>query len=249
MRNNLKISVITATFNCEATIQYCIDSVINQTHKNIEYIIIDGGSTDRTKEIIKSNISNISIFISEKDNGIYDALNKGIVLATGDVVGFLHADDFYSDNSVLVEIAARFSIPRVDAVYGDLYYVSKSDLKPVRKWISNQYSRSMLYWGWMPPHPTLYVRSACFKKIGLFNSNFKISADYLFILLLFSNSNFNPVYIPRLLVSMRVGGVSNNSFRNILQKSYEDYHSLRLSNVGGILTLFIKNIRKVFQFF
>ncbi|MEI7589915.1 MAG: glycosyltransferase family 2 protein [Deltaproteobacteria bacterium] len=248
--NKLKISVITAVFNAHATISDAIESVAEQTYKNVEHIVVDGASTDGTIETIETYRKRISVFISEPDNGIYDALNKGIAIASGDVIGFLHADDVYFDNEVLEKIATAFNDEMVDAVYGDLIYVRRDDLgATVRYWKSQKFSPTLLKKGWMPPHPTLYVRKKHYKRIGGFNTDYRVAADYFSILQLFLQKGFNAVYLPVVFVKMRWGGTSNKTLKNMLRKSYEDLLALRKTGVGGFGTLFWKNISKVGQFF
>ena len=188
--------------------------------------------------------------LSEPDEGIYDALNKGIALATGDVIGFLHADDFYANPDVLSAIADRFRDHSVDAVYGDLQYVSQLNPdKIIRHWHTRTFTERRLKRGWMPPHPTLYIRKPWYERIGGFDTRYRIAADYFFMLQLFSHSDFDACYIPDVLVKMRVGGASNRSVNNIIQKSREDFDALRRTGVGGINTLLAKNLRKLGQFF
>ncbi len=247
----MKISLITAVFNARSTIQDTIASIAAQTYHNTEHIIVDGGSTDGTLEVINAHRQSVALLISEPDQGIYDALNKGLALAKGDVVGFLNADDVYASPDVLAKIAATFSsLPTTDAVYGDLVYVNKDDVQRiVRYWQSRQFSQVLLKWGWMPPHPTLYVRRKHYQHIGGFDIRYRIAADYLSILRLFSQNGFNAVYLPEVLVKMRLGGVSNRQLKNILLKSQEDLLALRQTNVGGILSLLWKNLSKMGQFF
>jgi len=247
--SDLKISIITATFNSVETIDDCLSSVSSQTYLNREHIVIDGDSLDGTLEVLRSRNNAISVLISEPDKGIYDALNKGIMHITGDIVGFLHADDIYENENILSRIAEAFTDPTVSAVYGDLQYVQKEDLnKVVRRWNSSPFNVSQLAKGWMPPHPTLYVRSEWYKRLGGFDTNYKISADYYSILELFTQVGFKSKYIPEVFVKMRLGGVSNRSFKNIYLKSCEDMNALRRTGVGGIGTLFYKNFRKIIQF-
>lgn len=244
----MKISVITAVYNAKDTIVDAIESTLNQSYPNVETIIIDGGSTDGTKEILEKYRNSFSLFISEPDDGIYDALNKGIKYATGDVVGFLHADDLYENKRVLSCVAEAFSVPEIDGVYGDLVYVNKNEPdKVIRYWKSGNYSRSKLKHGWMPPHPTFYVRKSVFDQLGLYDTSFKISADYD-AMLRFLQSGIRCEYIPRVLVKMRVGGMSNRSFKNIITKMNEDYKAIRNNNVGGVGTLVLKNVSKIQQF-
>ena len=247
---NVKISIITATWNCIDTLPDCLLSIASQTYNNFEHIVIDGGSTDGTASFLKTQSKCFSKLISEPDKGIYEALNKGIAHATGDVIGFLHADDIFADKNTLELISNEFLDSRISGVYGDLQYVRKDDLnRLVRRWKSSPYDCKMLTRGWMPAHPTVYIRREWYSSIGNFDENYRISADYLSVLKLFSNVNFRSKYIPRVLVKMRVGGASNRSFRNIVMKSLEDYRALRSENIGGLKTLIFKNFRKLNQFF
>ena len=247
----MKISVITATRNCISTLPGTILSIESQTHNSIEAIWIDCLSTDGTLEYLKSKLkSQSSILISESDNGIYDALNKGLRLATGDIIGFLHSDDIYADRFCLSRIAKAFEDTQVDAVYGDLVYVNKYNVdSKVRYWRSKEFKNSLLKQGWMPPHPTLYVRRNIYENLGGFNTKFKISSDYDLVLRLFSNPSFKSKYLPHILVKMRTGGASNKSITNILKKSIEDMQVLKKHKVGGGFTLFLKNFSKIPQFF
>lgn len=244
----IKISIITVTYNSSQTILCTLASVRKQSHQNIEHIIIDGASSDGTLDIVKHNCQRVATIISEPDNGIYDALNKGISVATGDIIGFLHADDYFSSNDVVSKIANAFNDPSVQAVYGDLDYVTQNvEEKRFRHWRTGVFTSSRLKRGWMPPHPTLYVKSDIYKSIGGFDTKYRISADYDFILRLFSTPNLVTRYIPEVLVKMRTGGVSNRSLRNVIRKSREDLEALRSSKVGGIGSLFMKNLRKLTQ--
>lgn len=248
---SLKISVITVTWNCVDTVGHCLDSFTGQTHLNKEHVAIDGASRDGTVELLESRRNGLAVLVSEPDKGIYDALNKGIAQATGDVVGFLHADDVYASPDVLERVAELFAAdPTLCAVYGDLQYVKQADLSQVvRHWKSAAFSRRKLAWGWMPPHPTLYVRREWYERIGGFDSRYRIAADYFSILSLFSQPGFKAVYLPHVMVKMRLGGASNRSLRNLIRKSREDYDALRRSGVGGIGALAWKNVSKLGQFF
>lgn len=244
-----KISVITATFNAEKTVAFTLDSLFSQSHPFVESIVVDGCSSDSTREKIAPYLPKISVFVSEKDNGIYDALNKGIALSTGEVIGFLHSDDTFEDSEVLSEIAILFEDPEVDAVYGDLVYVnSDNPTNTVRYWRAGEFTSSSLKKGWMPPHPTLYVRRAAYEEFGKFNIKYRIAADYDSVLRFFSSRSFKSLYLPRILVRMRVGGVSNRSLKTILLKSREDMDIIRSNGIGGLATLALKNLRKIFQF-
>ena len=223
----MKLSIITITYNCEKTVLSCLDSMERQTYDNIEYIIIDGGSTDNTLKIINSYSKIINQFISEPDEGIYDALNKGLRIATGDVIGFLHADDIFASNMTLYNIMEVFMSSNADVVYGDIEILKNiDDIKPIRKWISKEFHPSLLGLGWMPPHTSLFVKSSLYLKFGNFDTSFFISGDYDFILRLFKNRQLKSYYIPEILVKMLHGGASTKNFRSFLLKFTED---LRLS--------------------
>ena len=245
-----KISIITITYNCEKTLLDTITSVNNQTAREfIEYIIVDGQSTDSTIQIIKDNEHLIDNWISEKDTGIYDAMNKGLNLATGEWVGFLHADDLFFDNTIIETIISQVNNSEYNCLYGNLNYVREEyPHQTVRYWKSQKFTKKLLKRGWMPPHPTVYLRKDHIDKLGLFNTNYKIAADYDYMLRVFSNADTKSLFLDQTLINMRLGGVSNNSINNIIQKSKEDYRALRLNNVGGFYALFVKNVSKVVQF-
>lgn len=245
----MKISVVTVAYRAENTIAAALDSVAGQTWANVEHVVIDGASPDRTLEVIRAQAGDGMVVVSEPDEGIYDALNKGFGLATGDVVGIVHADDILADDRVLERVAEAFEDPEVDAVYGDLDYVAKDNPdKIIRHWQAGAFSRARLRAGWMPPHPTLFLRRRVFETHGVFDTSFRIAADYDAILRYF-DAGIRSVYLPQVLVKMRVGGESNRSLRAILRKSTEDYRALRSNRVGGIATLIGKNVSKVPQFF
>jgi glycosyltransferase len=246
----LKISVVTATYNCSDTIDQALNSILSQSYPAVESIVIDGCSSDGTLSILDSYRPRLGVFVSEPDLGIYDALNKGIRLATGDVIGFLHGDDFFENENVLAKVATAFKNPKVEAIYGDLVYVQRDDLtKVVRHWRSGMYSKKSLLAGWMPPHPTFYARRSVYERLGGFNIKYHISADYDLMLRFLLTCQISALYIPSILVRMRNGGVSNRSLKMIFHKSLEDYDILRQNNVGGIIALIGKNIRKIKQFF
>ncbi len=248
----MKFTIITATYNCLRTLPNCLDSINSQTHTTYEHIVIDGNSSDGTKDFLGNFTDSKFIYISEPDEGIYDALNKGIHLATGDVIGFLHADDMYASKDILSKIAKAFEDPAVCAVYGDLEYVSSLNTnKVIRRWRSKPFAKRDLDWGWMPAHPTLYVRLDWYKLIGRFDISYKISADYYSILKLFSNEKFVTVYLPDVLITMRMGGASNKSLASILKKTKEDWRALRSCNFSvprALRALVWKNISKLHQF-
>lgn len=252
MGNNVTISIITATWNCAKTLPDCFASVARQTYTNREHVVVDGASTDETINIIKQHLDQIATFKSESDKGIYDALNKGIQMATGDVVGFLHADDLYASDDALTKIAKLFEDPTVCAVYGDLEYVNQRETsKVVRHWRSKSFDQRDLGWGWMPAHPTLYVKRDWYLKIGGFDINYSIAADYLSILKLFTQQDFKAEYIPDVLITMRLGGASNKSIKAIILKSIEDWRALRccgFSIVSALRAIVWKNLSKLSQF-
>jgi len=252
MKNKVKISVVTATWNSAHTLADCLASIKQQSYDNVEHVIIDGASTDGTIDLVNRHIGQITTFKSEKDEGIYDALNKGICLTTGDVVGFLHADDFYASKDVLSQVAKIFEDSAVCAVYGDLEYVSKGDIgKVIRRWRGKPFNRHELGWGWMPAHPTLYVRREWYLRIGDFDVNYRIAADYRSILKLFTLPGFKAVYIPEVLVTMRLGGSSNGSLAAIIRKTKEDWLALRSCGFPffiAIRAIVWKNLSKLEQF-
>jgi len=245
----MKISVITAVYNRCHTVQDALDSIASQSYRALEHVVVDGASTDGTKAILQRNRERIAVLVSEPDKGIYDALNKGIGLSTGEVVGFLHADDVFADENAISRIASVFEDPDVEAVYGDLQYVSNNDSsRTIRFWRAGDFTAARLAWGWMPPHPTLYVRRRVYERLGAFDTRYRIAADYDCILRFLGRGGVEPAYIPEVLVKMRVGGASNRSISNILEKSKEDYRALRSNGVGGLGALAWKNLSKLGQF-
>ncbi|PPD49808.1 MAG: glycosyl transferase [Methylobacter sp.] len=246
----MKISIITSVYNNQETIAKAISSVLSQTYPDIEYIIIDGGSTDGTVGVVKPYQDRLATFISEPDKGIYDGLNKGIKLATGDIIGFLHSDDLYEDNQVIEKVAQAFMDYGVDSVYGNLTYVDKNDpTRVIRYWQSGGFSLNKLRHGWMPPHPTFFVKRDVYERYGLFDTRFKIAADYDLILRFLGKQQISTHYIPSVLIKMRVGGASNKSWKNILRKSTEDLQAMKNNGIGGVFSLVIKNLSKLQQFF
>ena len=245
----MKISLITATFNSSLTVTDTLQSVAKQTHPDIEHIIIDGNSSDETLDIIKK-FPHVQKVVSEKDKGIYDAMNKGITLASGDIIGIINSDDYYANERVIEKIAAAFNDQSIDMVYGDMQYIDKNNSsKIIRNWKAGEYSASAFYYGWMPPHPTLFVRKKIYDQVGLFNITLKSSADYELMIRLFVKHQFNSRYLPELLVKMRAGGFSNASFANRLRANKEDHLAWKLNGLRpAILTRFLKPIRKIFQF-
>ncbi|RXJ46059.1 glycosyltransferase family 2 protein [Gelidibacter gilvus] len=249
----MKISIITATYNSAKTLEVCMDSVLQQSYKDIEYIIIDGSSKDDTLSLVKSKVekhSNI-IVVSEPDNGIYDALNKGIAKATGDIIGFVHSDDFLADQTVISQIAEAFESQAIDGIYGNLHYVQFDDTsKIVRNWVSQPFYPKLLNRGWMPAHPTLFLKREVYAKYGQFNLNYKIAADYDFILRVFKQEQHRFKFLPLTITKMRVGGASNRSLKNLYQKTKEDYNAAYINKIRFPLRVILsKNLSKIPQWF
>ncbi|ARD43583.1 glycosyltransferase family 2 protein [Colwellia sp. PAMC 21821] len=245
----MKVSIITATYNSAETISDTLQSLNAQSYKNIEYIIIDGASNDNTIDVINQECPRVTKIISEPDNGIYDALNKGILVATGDIVGFLHSDDLFAYPDAITDIVQQFELSGCDAIYGDLQYVSKNNTNNIiRLWKSGVYKESNIRSGWMPPHPTFYMKRSLYNKYGLFDLSFKIAADYDSLLRYLWTHKVTMSYLPKVLMKMRVGGASNRSLKNILQKTEEDIRALRCNNIHPLRAILWKNLSKVSQF-
>ena len=251
MHSNPKISIITVSFNSQSTIKHTIQSVASQDYQNKEYILIDGASTDWTLDIISFLKDKINYFVSEKDNGIYDAMNKGIKVATGEIIGILNSDDFYYNNEVLSKVANIFEETDCDCLYGDLVYVDKGDARNiVRYWKSGEFSKKKLRMGWMLPHPTFFVKKEIYEKYGLYNIKLKTAADYEMILRLLHNGSIKVEYLPEILIKMRIGGESNSSFINRLKGNYEDNLAWDMNNLRKPPFIrFLKPLRKIKQFF
>ncbi len=247
----MKISIITVTFNSDKTLEGTILSVINQTYNKIEYIIIDGGSTDNTLNIINKYKNNISYFISEKDRGLYDALNKGIEKATGEIIGFIHSDDFYVSNLIIEKYATEFFKSKSDAVYSNLYYVNAINTEDIiRKWQSGFYKPKSFYYGWMPPHPTFFVKKEIYTNYGDFNLKLKSAADYELMLRFILKNKIKISYLPEYTIKMRLGGKSNISLSNRFEANIEDREAWKINDLKPkFYTLFLKPIRKLIQFF
>ena len=248
--NNLFVSIITTVRNSEKTIVDALQSVNTQTYKNIEHILIDSVSTDKTLDLVNIYINKSSLVISEMDRGVYDGINKGILRSKGDIIGVLHSDDFYAYNEVIEDVVKEFNSKDINLLFADLEYVGRENHNKIfRRWNSGPYSSEKLALGWMPPHPTIFFKKSLVDDLGFFDLKFSISSDYDFILRYLLDPRVKVGYLPRVIIKMRVGGISNNSIANILKKSIEDYKILKRHNIGGLLTLFLKNIRKFTQFF
>ncbi len=211
----MKLSILTVCYNSAKTIQHTIDSVRSQEYEDIEYIVVDGASSDGTAEIIKANSSSIDRWISERDTGIYDAMNKAVSMATGDVVGILNSDDFYADETILSKVAEAFADPAIDVVFGDLEFVDPTDLtKVVRTYSAAHWYPQKLAWGFMPPHPTVFIRRKYYEQLGLFKTDYKISADYELLIRYLYVHKLRYTYLPLKMVVMRKGGASTRNWKS-----------------------------------
>ncbi len=247
----MKVTLITAVYNAENYIKDCVESVCNQTYPNIEYIIIDGASTDRTMEILRQYENQVQALVSEPDRGMYDALNKGISLATGDIVGILNADDMLASNKVIEQVV-RYLLKHdwADGVYGNLNYIdAKNPLKIIRRWISKPFKKKDLTLGWMPAHPTVYLRKEIFDQHGNYALNFGTAADYEFMVRLLYLKDVKLAYLNELLVGMRVGGMSNASLKFRWHSLLNDYRAMKKNSLPFPLrALFLKKVSKLSQF-
>ncbi len=247
--NNPKISIITVCYNSAKTIEDTLKSVANQTYNNIEYIVVDGLSKDNTLEIVSKYKNSISKIVSEKDNGLYDAINKGIKMSTGDVVGIINSDDVLADDHSIEKIARTFKENDCEATYADLIYTDESLSKIVRNWKSRHYKPGLFLSGWMPAHPTFYAQKSLFEKYGYYDTSFKISADYELMLRFMHKHKIKVRYIEQVLVKMRTGGVSNSSIQNRIQANLEDRRAWKINQVRpSFSTLIKKPLQKVLQY-
>lgn len=244
---NPKISIVTISYNSEETIEDTIKSVVSQSYDNLEYIIIDGGSKDGTLDIIKRYKDQIHQLVSEPDNGIYDAMNKGVSAATGDIVGILNSDDVYADQSVISDVVE--AIGEADSLYADLVYVKRDQLDEViRYWKSGEFSRSNFKKGWMPPHPTFFLRKNKYNSHGLYSTQLRSAADYELMLRMLYKNEISCVYLPKTITRMRVGGQSNVTLKNRWKANREDREAWRMNDVKpGLFTLIMKPLSKVKQ--
>lgn len=233
---SLKITVITVCYNSATTIRDTLLAVSQQRYKNFEHLIIDGASTDKTLDIIRQWTGHPLMLTTEPDKGIYDAMNKGLARASGDVIGFLNADDFYADSSVLEKIARAFQDEQAEACFGDLVYVSKDNRRVVRYWKSRVFVKGDFANGWCPAHPTFYIRKSALERYGIFDRSFQLASDVEFMMRYLEQGGVRAVYIPDVLVRMRVGGATNQSWRNVLQQNKEVLRALK-KNVVPFTTL------------
>lgn len=245
------ISIITATYNSDVTVRDCLQSVASQNHP-VEHIIIDGASTDNTLNIVRESSQNSRVF-SESDSGMYEAMNKGIALATGEIIGILNADDFYATTDVLTKVARTFKDSSVMCCYGDLEYVKRSgdrgNFDVVRYWRSGTFTTRSFYWGWMPPHPTFFVRRCVYENYGTFRLNMGSAADYELMLRLLLKHGLRVTYIPEVLVRMRIGGASNESLTARVIANGMDRRAWEVNELKAYpWTFFLKPFRKLGQF-
>lgn len=249
----MKISVITPTYNSESVIKDCIESVANQSYKNFEHLVIDGASTDRTLQILQEYQNHLTVLLSQPDHGIYDAMNKGINLATGSVIGFLNSDDFYINNNILTKVADIFiEDTLLDACYADLLYTDKLDTsRIVRYYKSKKFVPGAFAKGWCPPHPTFFLRRSVFERFGYFNLNYSIAADVELMMRLLEINNIRVRYVPELWVKMRMGGVTNKNLKNICNQNQEVLRALRSHRLPTNIILFFlfKIFRRAMEFF
>lgn len=245
-----KISLITVTYNADQFLEACFASVKMQKEADIECIVIDGGSTDNTLEVIRANKSLIRHFVSEKDQGMYDALNKGISLATGDIIGVLNADDMLASDTILRQVSHKMEESGANVLYGDLNYIDpENNNKVIRHWRSRQYKHGLFQWGWMPAHPTFYARKELFAKYGNYRLDMGSAADYELMIRFLHKHKVKAVYLPEVMVKMRVGGMSNNSMAARLKANKADREAMKINGVEyPWLAAILKPVRKIPQF-
>ncbi|MFM2316515.1 MAG: hypothetical protein RLZZ155_847 [Bacteroidota bacterium] len=266
----MKVSIITVSYNSAKTIGDTISSVQKQSYDNIEYIVVDGNSKDGTVEIVKQFLDSaedalqddkqgsakgasqgvVTKFLCEKDNGIYDAMNKGLALATGDIIGVLNSDDFYCAEDIIEQVVLAFQKNDTDCLYGDLNYVDPADTnKIVRKWRSGDYNRANFLKGWMPPHPTFFVKKKCYEKFGKFDTQFKSAADYELMLRFLFKESCSAQHLPVVMIHMRAGGVSNVSLKNRIRANREDRLAWKINGLKPKwFTLLRKPLSKLIQY-
>lgn len=228
----MKISIITACYNAADTLSDTLDSVASQSYLDVEHIIVDGGSVDSTEEIVKKKGRRVAVWHSESDKGVYDGMNKGLLLASGDIIGFLNADDTYMHSEVLTKVAATMADPAIDACYANLVYVDRKQTNLViRHWTSQNYMPGLFEKGWMPAHPTFFVRKSIYERLGGFNLRYRLQSDFDLALRFIGINDIKTRYIPEVWVRMRMGGMSNNSIRNVIRGNIEAYSSCRANGL------------------
>ncbi len=247
----MKVSIITVTYNSERFLRDCIDSVVNQSYPHIEHIVVDAASTDNTIAIVKEYGSRIAKFISEKDNGMYDAINKGMAMATGDIIGILNSDDILASKEVVAAIVKCFEESRVDSLYGDLIYVDQRNTrKVIRYWKGLPYRRFRFNYGWMPAHPTFYFRAELLHELGGYESHYFTAADYELMARYLYKHRISSKYLPMLIVKMRVGGQSNRNISSRLRANRRDYLAMKVNNIPfPHIASILKPLIKLRQFY
>jgi glycosyltransferase involved in cell wall biosynthesis len=246
----MKVSIITVSYNSDKTIRQTIESVLSQDYSDLEYIVVDGGSRDKTVEILKSFGDKIK-YISEPDNGIYDAMNKGMAMATGDVIGTIGSDDFYPDFQVISKIVGAFEYYKTDSIYGNIQFVNPGqEDKVVRFWEAGEYQYDNWLNGWMPPHPTFYLKRIAFEKFGNYHTNFVCSGDYELMLRMLYKHKLSAAYLPEVLMTMRNGGTSTASLRHRYRANQEDRLAWKMNDLTPRwYTLLMKPLSKIIQLF
>ena len=249
------VSIITVTLNSKSVLNDCLDSVANQSHNNIEHIVIDGGSTDGTLKLLNSRRKNLAIVISEPDNGIYDAMNKGVAVAKGDIVGILNSDDFYANDQVISNIIKIFTKdPSIEACYADLIYVDRyKTSKIIRYFKSSKFEKGLFSKGWSPPHPTFFVRRSVYEKFGLFNLNYRIASDIDLMIRFLEIHKIKTKYVPEIWVKMRMGGTTNKSLKNIYKQNQEILKSFKqqglyVNTLGFLINKILNRLSQFFRF-
>lgn len=245
----MKVSIITATYNSASTIRDTLESVASQTYDNIEHIIIDGLSKDNTLEIV-NEYPHVAKVVSEPDKGIYDAMNKGILVATGDIIGILNSDDFYPNNNIISRVVEEFRIKKVNATIGDILFVSSSNVKKIIRYYSGEkWKPSKFVKGFMPPHPSFFVYKKFYEQLGLYQIDYKIAADYELLIRFLATNKLTYSYIPKPIVYMRAGGVSNANIRSRYILNQEIIRACKENGLHtNMLKLSLKYFNKVFEY-
>ncbi|MBN9351747.1 MAG: glycosyltransferase [Chitinophagaceae bacterium] len=246
----MRVSIITVCLNSEKYLSDCIESVRNQSYHDIEYIVIDGGSTDKTLEIINRNLHVISRFKCEPDRGMYDAINKGIRMATGDIIGVLNSDDIFASADSISNIVDCFQLNETDSVYGDLVYVSPENTESItRFWKGKEFRRFRFKFGWMPAHPTFYIRRDLIQEHGLYENHFYTAADYEFMARYLYRHRCSATYLDEIIVKMRCGGLSNGSLKRRLRANRRDYLAMKKNHIPfPFLVSVLKPLSKIHQY-
>jgi glycosyltransferase involved in cell wall biosynthesis len=243
------VTIVTATYNSEKTIRDTLNSVASQDYPRIEHVIIDGASKDNTLSVVRE-YQHVSRIISEKDQGIYDAMNRGITFSSGDIIGILNSDDFYVSTDVISKVVEKMISEKTDTLYADLVYVHPEQTqKVIRTWIAGKFQLNKFLFGWMPPHPTFFVHRRVYEKLGAFNINLRSAADYELMLRFLYKGNMTVSYLPQVIVKMRAGGMSNASLANRIKANREDREAWRVNQLQPhFYTTLLKPLRKLIQF-